>query len=206
MFHADILGHVCLYFFNMYKIVIQLLRARVSTASVLLDNVKLVSKDTVQVFLLVSAVTKVPFVYSHVSSWHCHTLKLLPIKYLVLSHFIDMPILSVKLNTSFCPPMCLVTQSCPTLCKPMNCSPPGSSVHGILQARILEWDAFSFSKGSSWPRDLTQVSCTAGRFFIVWATGDIPFCKIFVQIFCQFLIGLFDWFIAIECVCVCMCM
>ena len=43
----------------------------------------------------------------------------------------------------------LVTQSCPTLCNPKNCSPPGSSVHGILQARILEWVAISFSRGSS---------------------------------------------------------
>ena len=46
-----------------------------------------------------------------------------------------------------------VTQSCPTLCDPMDCSPPGSSVHGILQGRILEWGAISFSKGSSRPRD-----------------------------------------------------
>ena len=47
----------------------------------------------------------------------------------------------------------------------MDCNPPGSSVHGILQARILEWVAIPFSGGSSWPRDQTQVSCTAGRFF-----------------------------------------
>ena len=49
----------------------------------------------------------------------------------------------------------LVAQSCPTLCDPMDCSPPGSSVHGILQARILEWVAISFSRGSSQPRDKT---------------------------------------------------
>ena len=48
-----------------------------------------------------------------------------------------------------------VAQSCPTLCDPMNCRPPGSSVHGILQARILEWVAISFSRGSSQPRDRT---------------------------------------------------
>ena len=47
----------------------------------------------------------------------------------------------------------------------MNCSPPGFSVHSILQGRILEWVAFLFSRGSSWPRDQTQGSCTAGRFF-----------------------------------------
>ena len=49
--------------------------------------------------------------------------------------------------------------------------PPGSSVHEILQARILEWAVIPFSRGSSWPRDRTQVSGTAGGFFIVWATG-----------------------------------
>ena len=49
---------------------------------------------------------------------------------------------------------------------------PGSSVHGILQARILEWIAIFFSKGSSWPRDQAQVSCIAGRFFTIWATRD----------------------------------
>ena len=55
--------------------------------------------------------------------------------------------------------VCLVTQSCLTLCDPMDCSPPGSSVHGILQAKILEWVAMPFSRGSSQPRDRTQVSC-----------------------------------------------
>ena len=61
-------------------------------------------------------------------------------------------------------------QLCPTLCDPMDSSPPGSSVHGILYARILEWVAISFSRGSSWPRDWTRVSCIAGRCFTVWAT------------------------------------
>ena len=62
----------------------------------------------------------------------------------------------------------LVTQSCLTLCNPRECSPPGSSVHWISQARILEWVAITFSRGSSQPRDQTQVSCIAGRFFTVW--------------------------------------
>ena len=65
-----------------------------------------------------------------------------------------------------------VAQSCPTLCDPMDCSLPGSSVHGILQARILEWVAISFSRGSSWPRDRTQVSCIAVRRFNLWATRE----------------------------------
>ena len=64
----------------------------------------------------------------------------------------------------------LVAQSCPTLCDPIDCSLPGSSVHGILQARILEWVAVSFSRGSSWPRDwsgISYVSCIAGGFFTI---------------------------------------
>ena len=65
-----------------------------------------------------------------------------------------------------------VTQSCPTLCDPVDCSLPGSSVHGILQERILEWVASSFSSGSSWPRDRTQVSRIAGRCFNLWATRE----------------------------------
>ena len=60
-----------------------------------------------------------------------------------------------------------VAQLCPTLCDPMN-----PTVHGILQARILEWVAFPISRGSSQPRDRTQVSCIAGRFFTSWATRE----------------------------------
>ena len=66
----------------------------------------------------------------------------------------------------------LVAQSCPTLCDPMDCIPPGSSVHGILQARIPEWVAILFSKESFQPRDRTQVSYIAGRFFTIWATRE----------------------------------
>ena len=58
----------------------------------------------------------------------------------------------------------------------MDCSPPGSSVHEILQARILEWVAIPFSRGSSQPRDQTQVSCIAGRFFTIWPPGK-PICN-----------------------------
>ena len=66
----------------------------------------------------------------------------------------------------------LVSQSCPTLCDPMDCNPPGSSVHGILQARIQEYVAISFSRGSYWPKDWTQVSSIVGRFFTIWATRE----------------------------------
>ena len=66
----------------------------------------------------------------------------------------------------------LVVQSRLTLCNPMDCSPPGSSVQGILQARILAWVAIPFSRGSSWPRDRTQVSGIAGKFFTICATRE----------------------------------
>ena len=65
-------------------------------------------------------------------------------------------------------------ESCPTLWDPMDCSPPGSSVHWILQARILEWVAISFSSESSQPRDQIQVSRITGGFFTIWATREAP--------------------------------
>ena len=71
-----------------------------------------------------------------------------------------------------CAVLCLVTKSCLTLCNPMDCSPPGSSVHGISQIRILAWVAMSSSRGSSQPRDRTQVSRIAGRFFTSWASPN----------------------------------
>ena len=66
----------------------------------------------------------------------------------------------------------LVAQSCPTLCNPMDCRLPRSSLHGISQARILEWVAISFSRLSSQPRDRSWVSCISGRFFTIWATRE----------------------------------
>ena len=63
-------------------------------------------------------------------------------------------------------------QLCPTLCNPMDCSPPGSSVHGILQARILEWIAMPSSRASSQPRDWTWVSHISGGFFTTSATWE----------------------------------
>ena len=67
-----------------------------------------------------------------------------------------------------------VAQLCPTLCDPMDCSPPGSLVHGIFQAWILEWVAIPFSRGSSQPRDRTQVSHIVSRCFTIWATREAP--------------------------------
>ena len=60
------------------------------------------------------------------------------------------------------------------ICNPMDCSPPSSSVHGILQARILEWVAIPFSRGTSQPRDWTQVSCIGGRSFTILAIMETP--------------------------------
>ena len=65
-----------------------------------------------------------------------------------------------------------VTQLRPSLCDPMDCTLPGSSLHGILQARVLEWVAIFFSRGSSRPRDRTWVSRIAGRHFNLWATRE----------------------------------
>ena len=67
--------------------------------------------------------------------------------------------------------MCVLTESCPTLSDPIDCSHPGSSVHGILQTGILEWAGVSYSRGSFWPRDQTCVSyasCTGRR------VGSLP--------------------------------
>ena len=65
-------------------------------------------------------------------------------------------------------------QSRATLCDPLDCSLPGSCIHGISLARVLEWVVIPFSRGSSWPGDRTQVSCIVGRRFIVWATREAP--------------------------------
>ena len=74
-----------------------------------------------------------------------------------------------------CVCVCSVAQSGPILCNPMDCSPPGFSVHGIFQARILEWIAISFSRGSSWPRDQTcvsYISCIGRQILHHWATWE----------------------------------
>ena len=75
-----------------------------------------------------------------------------------------------------------VTQSCLTLCDSMDCSLPGSSIHGIFQTRILKRVAISFSRGYSWPRGQTWVSHTAGRLFTVWATRNILYKYIWLYI------------------------
>ena len=86
-----------------------------------------------------------------------YTITQINIRYILLRER-KVKVLDTKLNLS--------------LCDPMDCSPPGSSVHGILQVRILEWLAIPFSRGSSWPRDQTQVSRITGIFFTIWATRE----------------------------------
>ena len=71
-----------------------------------------------------------------------------------------------------------VAQSCLTLWNPMDCSLPGSSIHGVFQAIILEWVATSFSRGSSQPRDRTQFSCIVDRRFTAWATRKTMFLTV----------------------------
>ena len=71
----------------------------------------------------------------------------------------------------------LVFQSCYTLCKLMDYSLPGSSAYGMLQARIIEWVVIPLSRGSSLSTDTTLVSCTAHKFFTVWATREFNFTK-----------------------------
>ena len=73
--------------------------------------------------------------------------------------------------------VCSVLQLCPTLWDSKGYSPPGSSVHGILPARILEWVAIPFSRGSSPPSNWTWVSCIAGGFFTIWATREVETTK-----------------------------
>ena len=80
----------------------------------------------------------------------------------------------------------LVALSCPTLCNPMDCSTPGSSVCEIFQARVLEWVAISFFRGSSQPRDQTWVSCIAGRCFTIWAIREVPYVCLLLLLLSHF--------------------
>ena len=93
--------------------------------------------------------------WSQLSDWTTTTTK----SWSVLGLGLEAPFSPHTQRLAHC---AFVTQLWPTLCDPMDCSPPGSSVHEIFQVRILEWVAISFSRGSSQPRDRTQVSCIAG--------------------------------------------
>ena len=82
----------------------------------------------------------------------------------------------------------------------MDCSPPGSSVRGILQARILEWVTIPYSRGSSWPRDWIWVSCIPGRFLSIWATREAPLTRRHLQ-FIQQAVGYTDGAGWASCLC-----
>ena len=82
----------------------------------------------------------------------------------------------IKGFKNFC--CCRVAQSCWLFCDPMDYSPPGSSVHGISQARILEWVAISSSRVLSWPRDRTYISCAAGRLFTAVVISSVQFSSV----------------------------
>ena len=82
---------------------------------------------------------------------------------------------SVLFSNGPAPSVCVLSQLCPTLCDPRNCSPPGSSVRRIFQARILEWVAISSPRRSSWPRDwtcLSYFSCIGRQILDHWATWE----------------------------------
>ena len=90
----------------------------------------------------------------------------------LVPHFAQTSLCTFSITLNLKSPVSLIAQLCPTLCNPSDCSPQSSSVYGILQARILEWVAIPFSRGSSSPRDLTQVSCIAGGLFAIWANRE----------------------------------
>ena len=108
----------------------------------------------------------------------CHCLlRSLPQEWEMCSLFISC---LIRTQLLFAPCCCSVAQLCPTLSNPINCGLPGSSIHRILQAGVVEWGAIAFSRGSSQPRDWTRISyisCIgrlAGRFFTTGATWDAP--------------------------------
>ena len=96
--------------------------------------------------------------------------------------FIHLRFLSFWRNACVC---VLLTQSCSIFCDPKDCSPPNSLVHGILQAKILEWATMTFSKGSSQPRDQTQVLCFSAAALL----SELPWKPI--QLLSPFLINYF---------------
>ena len=113
------------------------------------------------------------YTYSPLSESPSHPTPI-PSLQVITEHQAELPVLYRRFPLAICFTHVLVVQLCPTVCNPMDSSPSGSSVHGILQTRIMEWVASPFSRGSSRPRDRTCVSCIAGRFFTTWATREAP--------------------------------
>ena len=115
-----------------------------------------------------------PLWVANLVTWVCVTLdndycywRILVLVTLVSIIYLIMVVRSLNLNKWKC-------WSCLSLCDPVDYSPPGSCVHGILQARILEWVSIPFPRRSSWARDWTPVSPISGRFFTIWGTRKTP--------------------------------
>ena len=106
--------------------------------------------------------------------WYNHVFFLLWFvgKWIITVTILFSPAHIPDINWWWCTVLCLVTQSCPSLCDPWTIVHQAPLSMGILQARILEWVAMLSSRGSSQPRDRTQVSHIAGRFFTIWATSE----------------------------------
>ena len=85
-----------------------------------------------------------------------------------------------------CVCVCMCVQSCLTLCDSVDCYLPGSSVHGISQARTLEWIAVSYSRGLSRPRDQSHISCLAGRFFTPEPLGKAIYTYVYIYVYIFF--------------------
>ena len=114
--------------------------------------------------------------YWHINDWESPFLsQLLPSPPLTSIHLFCMSVSLLLLCKTVC--VCSVAQSCPTLCNPMDYSPPSSSVRGIFQARMLEWVAIFSSQGSSKPKDWTGVFCVSRRSLYHWFAWEALLCK-----------------------------
>ena len=132
----------------------------------------------IYIYICIVVVQSLSHVWLFITPWTvaCQTSLSSTISWSLL-RFMSIELMMPSNHCILCGPilLCVCTkslQSCLTLCDAMDCSPPGSSVHGILQAWILKWVAMPSSRGSSWLRDQTCISCIAGQFFTQWATGE----------------------------------
>ena len=148
--------------------VVSLLLSHWGSLQTSMNNLSLFSVGHISNILLTSLNLASFFFFKHLNTFTCYwTYQAKDLQppntwrfHLTWSYYQHLPISTHIYAVCVC-----VSQSCLTLCDPMDHTPPGSSVRGILQARILEWAAIPICRGSSWPRDWTCVSCIAGRFF-----------------------------------------
>ena len=103
------------------------------------------------------------------------------VKTLVYSKLIQCIYMCVRVYVCVC--VCMCVQSRPSLCDPVDCNLPGFSVLGISQARILEWIAISYSRGLTWPRDQSHISCLAGRFFTAEPLGKSTYIYRYIYVY-----------------------